>query len=77
VIRDRKILSEKELSDVFTSAGVDLKKPIATTCGSGVTAGILSLALSKIGIDSAMYDGSWSEYGQEDLGLPAEPKKKK
>jgi len=75
-MQDRKILSEKELETVFKSAGVDLKKPITTSCGSGVSAAVLSLSLYKLGIDSAVYDGSWAEYGQEELGLPVEPKKK-
>jgi thiosulfate/3-mercaptopyruvate sulfurtransferase len=49
---------------VFMDAGVDLNKPVITTCGSGVTAAILSLALERIGkTDHALYDGSWSEWG--------------
>lgn len=48
----------------FEAAGVDLKKPIITTCGSGVTAAILDLALERIGHDRhSVYDGSWSEWG--------------
>lgn len=53
-----------ELREVFTSAGVDLSKPAITTCGSGVTAAVLSLALERMGKrDHALYDGSWSEWG--------------
>lgn len=49
---------------VFEAAGVDLAKPIITTCGSGVTAAILSLALERMGkMDYSVYDGSWSEWG--------------
>jgi thiosulfate/3-mercaptopyruvate sulfurtransferase len=49
---------------VFEAAGVDLSKPIITTCGSGVTAAILSLALERMGKSNhALYDGSWSEWG--------------
>ncbi|MFT7105987.1 MAG: thiosulfate/3-mercaptopyruvate sulfurtransferase [Yoonia sp.] len=49
---------------VFETAGVDLLKPAITTCGSGVTAAILSLALERIGkADHSLYDGSWSEWG--------------
>ena len=44
-------------------AGIDLERPVITTCGSGVTACILSLALDCLGYDSAVYDGSWSEWG--------------
>ncbi|MEM6276491.1 MAG: 3-mercaptopyruvate sulfurtransferase [Pseudomonadota bacterium] len=50
---------------VFDGAGVDLNKPVITSCGSGVTAAILSLALERIGkTDHALYDGSWSEWGR-------------
>jgi len=53
-----------ETRAVFEAAGVDLAKPAITTCGSGVTAAILSLALERIGkIDHSLYDGSWSEWG--------------
>ena len=45
-------------------AGVDLDRPVVTTCGSGVTASVLALALSLVGRrDVAVYDGSWSEWG--------------
>jgi thiosulfate/3-mercaptopyruvate sulfurtransferase len=48
----------------FEAAGVDLSKPVITTCGSGVTAAILFLALDRIGhVDHSLYDGSWSEWG--------------
>ena len=56
-----------ELVAVFEAAGVDLKKPAITTCGSGVTAAVLSLALERIGHrHHALYDGSWSEWGMYD-----------
>ena len=55
------------LRAVFEGAGVDLSKPAITTCGSGVTAAIVSLALERIGHrDHALYDGSWSEWGMYD-----------
>lgn len=55
------------LREAFATAGVDLGKPIVTSCGSGVTAAILTLALETIGVDkSGLYDGSWSEWGGRD-----------
>lgn len=54
----------EEVKAIFEAAGVDMNRPIVTTCGSGVTAAILSLALARIGHrKSALYDGSWSEWG--------------
>lgn len=55
---------QKEISEKFASAGIDLAKPVITSCGSGVTAAILTLALSELGVrDHALYDGSWTEWG--------------
>jgi thiosulfate/3-mercaptopyruvate sulfurtransferase len=49
---------------VFAEAGVDLDQPLVTTCGSGVTAAVLSFALAAIGkTDVTLYDGSWAEWG--------------
>ncbi|GAB4392504.1 MAG: 3-mercaptopyruvate sulfurtransferase [Kiloniellaceae bacterium] len=60
------LLDKTELKTRFTEAGVDLNKPVVTTCGSGVTAAVLSLALHRLGHrDVALYDGSWSEWGLE------------
>jgi thiosulfate/3-mercaptopyruvate sulfurtransferase len=59
-----------ELRKAFAGAGVDLAKPIVTSCGSGVSAGALTIALYRLGVtDTALYDGSWSEWGKE--GGPA------
>ncbi|MBF9059725.1 3-mercaptopyruvate sulfurtransferase [Rhodobacterales bacterium HKCCSP123] len=53
------------LRQVFEAAGVDVGKRTITTCGSGVTAAILMLALHRLGnMDVSLYDGSWSEWGQ-------------
>ena len=53
-----------KLRRLFEAAGVDLSKPVITSCGSGVTAAVLALALERIGhTDWSLYDGSWSEWG--------------
>ena len=54
-----------ELRTTFEAAGVDLSRPAITTCGSGVTAAILNLAMERLGkADHSLYDGSWTEWGQ-------------
>ena len=61
---DGTLKSDAELTAVFKAQGVDLEQPIITSCGSGVTASVLALALQKIGHNNhALYDGSWSEWG--------------
>ncbi len=59
------------LKQAFAAAGVDLGKPAITSCGSGVTAAIINLALERIGkTDHALYDGSWTEWGSyPELGI--------
>ena len=61
---DQTMKSPDELRAIFERAGVDLGKPVVTTCGSGVTAAIVSLALARLGHNrNALYDGSWVEWG--------------
>ncbi|KWV90426.1 sulfurtransferase [Erythrobacter sp. YT30] len=63
--------SPHDLRTIFEEAGVDPSRPITTTCGSGVTASVLLFALELIGkTDTALYDGSWSEWSAD----PATPK---
>ena len=61
---DKTMKTPDQTRAIFESAGVDLKKPIITTCGSGVTAAVLGLALERMGYDMwSLYDGSWAEWG--------------
>ena len=62
--KEKTLLPAGELQRKFAEAGIDLKKPIVTSCGSGVTAGVVTLGLHLLGLeDVPVYDGSWSEWG--------------
>lgn len=58
------LLSKDRLRKVIEDAGIDLSKPVITSCGSGVTAAVVTLALETLGhTDNRLYDGSWAEWG--------------
>lgn len=64
LVADGRLKPAKELAAAFAAAGYDPARPVVTTCGSGVTASILTLALAVTGRDAVpVYDGSWSEWG--------------
>jgi thiosulfate/3-mercaptopyruvate sulfurtransferase len=64
VVEAGALKAPREIEAAFAAAGVNLARPIITTCGSGVTAAILLLALATIGKEGVvLYDGSWSEWG--------------
>jgi thiosulfate/3-mercaptopyruvate sulfurtransferase len=78
IMQDGKLKSPEAISAAFAEAGVDLDKPLITSCGSGVTAAILSAALETIGKPArALYDGSWSEWGSSERPLATGPAEKK
>ncbi len=62
---DGRLRSPKDLRGIFAAKGVDLEQPITTTCGSGVTAAVVALALEVSGAQQvSLYDGSWADYAQ-------------
>jgi len=65
LLAEGRLKSPEQLSEIFAAKGVKTGEPITTTCGSGVTAAVVSLALEIVGAPRvSLYDGSWSEYAQ-------------
>ena len=75
IVKNGLLLPRDQLRQAFVAGGIDLDKPIITSCGSGVSAAILWLALDAIGREpEALYDGSWSEWGaRTDLPIATGP----
>lgn len=75
LIQGGRLKSREELEAAFEGAGVDPSQPAICSCGSGITAAIIALALARLGRwDAAVYDGSWAEWGaQDDTPIAAGP----
>ena len=64
LLADGTLAPTERLAEVFASNGIDLAKPTIATCGSGVSAAVIAIAMARVGHgDVAIYDGSWSEWG--------------
>ncbi len=67
LVSDGKLKDINELQQLFKDVSLDMAKPVITSCGSGVTAAIISLALETVGHKNhSLYDGSWAEWGKAD-----------
>lgn len=74
VVKNGHLADPETIRKAVEAAGIDLSKPVITSCGSGVTAAILWLALESLGAPpTALYDGSWSEWGASDRPVATGP----
>ena len=74
LVADGRFKGDDGIGRAFADAGVDVDRPVITTCGSGVTAAVLAFGLARLGAeDVKLYDGSWSEWGaRADLPVAVE-----
>jgi thiosulfate/3-mercaptopyruvate sulfurtransferase len=64
LLKDGHLRSREELTQIFADAGANVAQPAICSCGSGITAAVIALALARLGRwDAAVYDGSWVEWG--------------
>jgi thiosulfate/3-mercaptopyruvate sulfurtransferase len=65
LVEDGRLKGAEKLREIFAAKGVDMERPLTTTCGSGVTAAVIALGLEIVGAKQvSVYDGSWAEYAQ-------------
>lgn len=77
IVSEGKLASPGAIQAAFADAGIDLDRPVITSCGSGVSAAILSTAMETIGKPArSIYDGSWADWGSSERAIATGPAKK-